>query len=120
LLNDFEQDFSVPCPGGGDRIINGNEQSFAGFVLLQNITVCAAGQNELIYDIGTMNELGSFVPLVLAVYSADVFVVTGPAAVFRLILRNFTMQHTYSKIFAVGVALQDQGRNVIIFFINPF
>jgi len=67
-----------------------------------------------------MNELGSFVPLVLAVYSVDVFVVTGLAAVFRLILRNFTMQHTYSKIFAVGVALQDQGRNVIIFFVNTF
>jgi hypothetical protein len=112
LLNNFEQDVPASCPGGGDQIISGKEQSSAGFILLQNVTVCTAGQNELIYDIGTLNELGSFVPLVLGVYSANMVVVAGPAAVFRLILRNSAIQHTYSKIFAVGVLLQDQGRNV--------
>ncbi len=120
MLNNFEQDFSASCPGGGDQIISGSEQSSAGFILLQNVTVCAAGQNELIYDIGTMDGLGNFVPLVLKVYSADMIVVVGPAAVFRLILHNSTMQYTYTKIFAVGVLLQDQGRNVIIFFINTY
>jgi hypothetical protein len=115
----LDQESSAPCPGGGDRIVNGTEQSSEGFIVLQNITVCAAGQNEVIYDIGSLDENGVFVPSTLAVYSVDMTVLSGAAVVFRLILRNATMQHTYSRISsAVGVSLQDQGRNVTITFIS--
>jgi hypothetical protein len=113
-LNSFDQKYSESCPGGGDRIVNGTVQSSEGFIALQNITVCTAGQNEVIYDIGTLNDIGEFVPSALAVYSVEMTVLTGSAVVFRLILRNATTQHTYSRISsAVGVILQDQGRNVI-------
>ena len=89
-------------------------QSNSGIVILQNITVCAAGQNEIIYDIGFLDDKGTFVPAAIGVFSTDITVVTGSAAVFRLVLQNSSMQHTYSRISSVvGVVLQDQGRNVI-------
>ncbi len=88
-------------------------QSSEGFIVLQNITVCAAGQNEVIYDIGNLDANGVFVPTSLAVFSVEMTVLTGPPVVFRLISRNASVQQTYSKISsAVGIALQDQGRNV--------
>jgi hypothetical protein len=122
LLSEVDADPSASCPGGGDRIINCTTESTSGVVLLQNITVCAAGRNEIIYDIGFLDENGVFVPLAIGVFTTDITVAPGSAAVFRLVLRNSAVQRTYSQVSsAVGVELQDQGRNVItVFFIVYF
>ena len=119
----MDADTSASCPGGGDQIINCTAQSTSGGVLLPNVTVCAAGQNEVIYDIGFLDANGIFVASVVGVFSADITVVPGSAVVLRLVLRNSTVQRTYSQISSVvGVVLQDQGRNVtiIIFFEYAF
>jgi len=86
------------------------------------VTVCAAGRNEIIYDIGFLDDNGVFVPSAIGVFTADITVVSGSAAVFRLVLRNSAVQRTYSQVSsAVGVVLQDQGRNVItVFFVVCF
>ena len=119
----MDADTSASCPGGGDQIINCTAQSTSGGVLLPNVTVCAAGQNEVIYDIGFLDANGLFVASAVGVFSADITVVPGSAVVLRLVLRNSTVQRTYSQISSVvGVVLQDQGRNVtiIIFFEYAF
>jgi hypothetical protein len=110
-----------PCLGAGEQIINGSVQSSSGVILLQNFTVCVAGLNEIVYDIGTLDTNGVFVPSVIGVYKMEITVVEGPAALIRMVLLKSTVQHTYSLISsALGVILQDQGQNVIVLFCVPF
>ena len=113
LLSEVDADPSASCPGGGDRIINCTSESTSGVVILQNITVCAAGRNEIIYDIGFLDQLGVFVPLVMNAISTEISVVIGGAVGFRLVLHDSVVEQAYSRVSSeIAVVLHDQGRNV--------
>jgi hypothetical protein len=102
---------SPSCPGGGNQIINA--VSGSSTITIDNVTVCASGENMVVYDIGTIDAQGEFSVIVPNAYSAQIFVQTGPAACFRLVLLNSRLERTYTKIEShIFVELFDLGRNV--------
>ena len=104
-------DTSPSCPGGGDQFVNAASDSST--ITIENVTVCASGENIIVYDIGTVDEQGSFSILVPNAYSAQFVVQTGPAACFRLVMQSARLERTYTKIESdIFVELLDLGRNV--------
>ena len=100
------------CPGGGDQIINCAPQSTYGVVVIENVTLCLAGETEIIYDIGFMNN-GAFVLFAENVLQSDVSVVPGLPVGFRLDLQDSVAERSYSRILSkIVIVFQDQGRNV--------
>jgi hypothetical protein len=113
LLSEAATNPSAACPGGGDQIVNCDPQSTLGILIIQNITLCAAGDNEIIYDIGFLDQLGVFVPLVMNAMSTEISVVIGGAVGFRLVLHDSVVEQTYSRVSSeIAVVTHDQGRNV--------
>ena len=113
LLSESSDDAATACPGGGDQIVDGIQQSSLGLLVIQNVTLCAAGANQIIYDIGYLDPLGDFVPIVLSAFSSDVLVTIGEAIGFRLEIREFVTERTYTSIKSlIAAVLHDQGRNV--------
>ena len=113
LLREFSDDATAACPGGGDQIVDGIQQSSLGLLVIQNVTLCAAGANQIIYDVGYLDRFGGFVPIVPNAYSSDVFVLTGEAIGFRLEVRALVLERTYTRIKStIAAVLHDQGRNV--------
>jgi hypothetical protein len=104
-------DTSPSCPGGGDQFANAASDSST--ITIENVTVCASGESIIVYDIGTVDEHGSFSILVPNAYSAQFFVQTGPVACFRLVMQSARLERTYTKIESdIFVELLDLGRNV--------
>ncbi len=113
LLSEPTVDTSAACPGGGDQIVTCAPQTTLGVIIIQNVTVCVAGDNEIIYDIGFLDQSGAFVPLVMHAMSTDINVVIGTAVGFRLVLHNPVLERTYSRVASeIAAVLYDQGRNV--------
>ena len=83
-------DTSPSCPGGGDQFVNAASDSST--ITIENVTVCASGENIIVYDIGTVDEQGSFSILVPNAYSAQFVVQTGPAACFRLVMQSARLE----------------------------
>ena len=113
---------SPTCTGGGDYYVNAASQSSA--ITIENVTVCASGENLVVYDIGTADAQGVFTVLVLNAYSTQISVQAGPAASFRLKLQNARLERTYTQIVSdIVTELYDLGRNVSFFpvvFLSQF
>ena len=117
LLSENDGGRSAVCPGGGDQIVDGIQQSTVGLLIIQNVTLCTAGSSQVTYDIGFMDPYGVFVPIVKNAFTTEVFVITGDAIGFRLVVRESAVERTYTIVKSVvAVVLHDQGRNVRMYF----
>jgi hypothetical protein len=118
LLSENHGGPSAVCPGGGDQIVDGIQQSTIGLLIIQNVTICTFGSNQVMYDIGFMDPFGAFVPIVTNAFSTEVFVIIGKAVGFRLVVRESAMERTYTIVKSrVAAVLHDQGRNVSILIV---
>lgn len=117
LLGDSVDDPSAACVGDGDRIFDGIQQSTLGVLIIENVTLCAAGENQISYDVGYLDQRGVFFPLVRNAFSTDVYVLMGDAVGFRLIVRESVAERSYLPVKSkIAVVLHDQGRNVSLSF----
>jgi hypothetical protein len=115
LLSALEPDSSTACPGGGDRIFNAVQQSSSGALVIQNVTLCVAGDNEISYDIGFLDEQGLFVPIVINAYSSEIRVLIGDANGFLFVAQELFIELTNTRAKSrFFVVTHDQGRNVRI------
>ena len=113
LLGDSVDDPSAACLGSGDRIFDGIQQSVLGVLIIENVTLCAAGENQVSYDVGYLDQRGMFVPLVTNAFSTDIFVLIGDAVGFRLVAQESVTERSYMLVKSkIAVVLHDQGRNV--------
>jgi hypothetical protein len=113
LLGDSVDDPSAACLGSGDRIFDGIQQSVLGVLIIENVTLCAAGENQVSYDVGYLDQRGVFVPLVTNAFSTDIFVLFGDAVGFRLVVQESVTERSYMLVRSkIAVVLHDQGRNV--------
>ena len=104
-------DNAPSCPGGGDQYVNSVSQS--NVITIDNVTVCASGENLIVYDIGTMDSQGVFSVLVSSAYSTQISVQTGQATCFRLVMQYARLERSYTRIVSdIIVQLFDLGRNV--------
>ena len=75
--------------------------------------VCGLGDNDVIYDIGSLDSNGNFIPAVLNAYSQIVTVEVGPASCFQLAVTNRVTEQTFSAVRSqMFVQVMDAGRNV--------
>jgi len=75
--------------------------------------VCGLGDNDVIYDIGSLDSSGNFIPAVLNAYSQIVTVEAGPASCFQLAVTNRVTEQTFSAVRShMFVQVMDAGRNV--------
>ena len=115
LLSALELDSSTTCPGGGDRIFNAVQQSSSGALVIQNVTLCVAGENEVSYDIGFLEQQGMFVPIAINAYSSEIRVLIGDANGFLFVLQESSIELTNTRAKSrIFVVVHDQGRNVRI------
>ena len=113
LLGDSIDDPSTACLGSGDRIFDGVQQSILGVLIIENVTLCAAGENQITYDVGYLDQRGEFVPIVTNAFSTDIYVLIGDAVGFRLVVRESVTELSYLPVKSkIAVILHDQGRNV--------
>jgi hypothetical protein len=109
------------CSGGGNYYANA-ASNYA--ITIDNVTVCASGENHIVYDIGAVDAQGVFSVMVLNAYSTQISVQAGPAASFRLILQNARLERAYTQIVSdIVTELFDFGRNVsfcTIVVLSPF
>jgi hypothetical protein len=113
LLGDSVNHPSEACLGSGDRIFDGIQQSITGVLVIENVTVCAAGENQISYDVGYLDQRGMFVPLVTNAFSTNIYVLIGDAVGFQLVVRESFTERSYLPIRSkIAVILHDQGRNV--------
>ena len=109
-------DNAPSCPEGGDRYVNSVSLSQSNVITIDNVTVCASGENLIVYDIGTMDSQGFFSVLVSSAYSTQIYVETGQAACFRLVMQYTRLERSYTRIVSdIVVELFDLGRNVSYF-----
>jgi hypothetical protein len=97
------------CLEDSDQYLNATQS----VVTVDSVTVCASGENIIIYDIGTLDSNGLFTVTVPMAYSTQVFVQTGPIAAFRVVLQEARPERTYTKLRSnIAVEFFDAGRNV--------
>ena len=110
LLSDAS---ATVCAAGDAQYLDFS--SVQGSVTVDNVVVCASGDNQVFYDIGTYDESGAFSATALGVFSAEVTVQPGPAACFRFVTQNAVFEQTYRSIESdIVVEFTDQGRNVSV------
>ena len=98
------------CLEDSDQYVNATQLSV---VTVDSVTVCAAGENSIVYDIGNFDANGLFVIIVPRAYSTQIFVQTGPIAAFRVVLQQARLERTYTKLRSdIAVEFFDAGRNV--------
>jgi hypothetical protein len=86
-------------------------------VTIQGNTVCSAGDSEVIYDIGHLDNNGNFIPDVLNAHSQVIMVQLGPPSCFQLATATNQPERTLSRIrSSIFVQLMDAGKNVSIRF----
>ncbi len=113
LMSALELDPSAACPGGGDRIFDAFQQSTTGALIIQNVTLCVVGDNEIFYDIGFLDQQGAFIPLVTSALSSVIRVLIGEASGFRLSVQESSIETTYTRAKSIIVViLHDRGLNV--------
>ena len=82
-------------------------------IIIQGSTVCSAGDTEIIYDIGVLDNNGNFIPAVLNAHSQTITVQLGPPSRFQLVTASSQPERTLSSIrSSIFVQLTDAGQNV--------
>ena len=109
------EESSDACSSGDTTSLFSASNSSSGEVTVAGSTVCGVGDNEVIYDIGTVDSNGNFIPSVLNAHSEVVTVQAGPPSCFQLVVATSRLEQTLSAIrSSIFVQLMDSGRNVSI------
>ncbi len=88
-------------------------------IIIQGSTVCGAGDTEVIYDIGLLDNNGNFIPAVLNAHSQTITVQLGPPSRFQLVATSSQPERTLSSIrSSIFVQLTDAGQNVSMCFFD--
>jgi hypothetical protein len=107
------QDLSDACSLGDTVSLFSASNSSSGEITVAGSTVCGVGDNEVIYDIGSVDSNGNFVPSVLNAHSEVVSVQEGPPSCYQLVVGTSRLEKTLSVIrSSIFVQLMDSGRNV--------
>ena len=98
------------CPGGGVSYFG---PSSPGEITVNGSVVCSAGENELVYDIGTLDTNGNFIASSLKVFSQIITVLSGAPSCFQMVMDRDRLEMTFSVIqSSLMLQLMDDGRNV--------
>lgn len=85
----------------------------SGEIIINGTRVCRSGENEVFYDVGTLDANGNFVATVLSAFSQIVTVSVGLPSAFQLVFllakSEQTLTETRSQIFIDAL---DSGGNV--------
>ena len=113
LLEDVQQS-SQECSGSGDMIsFYDASNTSSGEITVTGNKVCGLGDNDVIYDIGSLDSNGNFIPAVLNAYSQIVTVQAGPPSCFQLAVAISQLEQTLSAVrSSIFVQVMDAGRNV--------
>jgi hypothetical protein len=97
----------------GDSVALFTASSSSSEVVVGGNTICSAGENEVVYDIGVVDPNGNFIPSVLNAHSQIITVQEGPPSCFQFVVANNRLERTLSAIrSSMYVQLMDSGRNV--------
>jgi len=115
LLEDVQQS-SQECSGSGDMIsFYDASNASSGEITVTGNKVCGLGDNDVIYDIGSLDSNGNFIPAVLNAYSQIVTVQAGPPSCFQLAVASSQLEQTLSAVrSSIFVQVMDAGRNVCL------
>jgi len=109
------EESSDACSSGDTVSLFSASNSSSGEVTVAGSTVCGVGDNEVIYDIGSVDSNGNFIPSVLNAHSEVVTVQAGPPSCFQLVVATSRLEQTLSAIrSSIFAQLMDSGRNVSI------
>jgi hypothetical protein len=98
------------CPGGGVSYFG---PSSPGEIFVNGSVVCGVGDNEVIYDIGTVDANGNFIASGLNVFSQIITVLSGAPTCFQMTNDQNRPESTFSAIqSSLLLQLMDDGRNV--------
>ena len=107
------EESSEACSSGDAVSLFSASNSSSGEITVAGSTVCGVGDNDVIYDIGTVDSNGNFIPSVLNAHSEVVTVQAGPPSCFQLVVATNRLEQTLSAIrSSIFVQLMDSGRNV--------
>jgi len=115
LLEDVQQS-SQACSGSGDMIsFYDAKNASSGEITVTGSRVCGLGDNDVIYDIGSLDSNGNFIPAVLNAYTQIVTVQAGPPSCFQLAVASSQQEQTLSAVrSSIFVQVMDAGRNVCV------
>ena len=107
---------ATSCSGfGGSVSFYEASNSSSGEITVAGSRVCGVGDSVVIYDIGSLDSSGNFVPSVLNAYSQIVSVQAGPASCFQLAVAGSQPEQTLSAVrSSIFVQVMDAGRNVCV------
>lgn len=107
------QELSDACSSGDTVSLFSASNSSSGEIAVAGNTVCGVGDNEVIFDIGSVDSNGNFVPSVLNAHSEVISVQEGPPSCYQLVVVTSRLEQTLSAIqSSIFVQLMDWGRNV--------
>ena len=110
LLEDVSEQSDQSCPGGGVSFFG---PSSPGEITVNGTVVCGAGDNEIVYDIGTLDANGIFIASELSVFSQIISVLPGAPSCFQFVNDEDRVESTFHAIqSSLLLQVMDDGRNV--------
>jgi hypothetical protein len=110
LLEDVSEQSDQTCPGGGVSFFG---PSSPGEITVNGTLVCGAGDNEVVYDIGTLDASGHFIVSELSVFSQVITVLPGAPSCFQIVSDYSRKELTFHAILSsLLLQIMDDGRNV--------
>ena len=110
LLEDVSEQSDQTCPGGGVSFFG---PSSPGEITVNGTLVCGAGDNEVVYDIGTLDASGNFIASELSVFSQVIRVLPGAPSCFQIVNDYNRAELTFHAILSsLLLQIMDDGRNV--------
>ena len=87
--------------------------SSPGEIIVNGTVVCGAGDNEIVYDIGTLDANGIFIASELSVFSQIISVLPGAPSCFQILNDEDRVESTFHAIqSSLLLQVMDDGRNV--------
>jgi len=111
LLQDVVSEQSdQTCPGGGVSYFG---PSSPGEITVNGSVICGAGDNEVVYDIGTLDANGKFIASTLSAFSQIITVLSGAPCCFQIVKDQDRKELTFTAVqSSLILQLMDDGRNV--------
>lgn len=110
LLEDVSEQSDQSCPGGGVSFFG---PSSPGEITVNGTVVCEAGDNEIVYDIGTLDANGIFIASELSVFSQIISVLPGAPSCFQILNDEDRAESTFHAIqSSLLLQVMDDSRNV--------
>ena len=101
------------CSSGDVVSLHEASDASSGEITIAGKSVCGVGESEVIYDIGSLDSSGEFIPSVLSAHSQVVTVQAGPPSCFQFVIaRSQPEKALYALRSTIYVQVMDAGRNV--------